>query len=290
MLPGPPSELKSMFMRECMPRLAKIAPPTAIHTVLLRVTGISESQLDQIIAPIYLGRRNLVTTILAHDGDLQVHLRAQCPTAEEAAALSEDVAAQAAAALGDHVYSRDGEPLEAVIGKRLTEAGETLVVAESATGGGLSARITGVARSSAYFVGGYVTYSKRMKTELLGVPAALLAEFGAVSKETAQAMAEGARAAAHADWAISITGNAGPATDGAEAPVGTIYIGVAGPDRTEVTHRVWPVNDRGRVRSFAAQAALDLLNRRLIAYRVVYEAGGSACPTGPSQPPQADSR
>jgi PncC family amidohydrolase len=121
--------------------------------------------------------------------------------------------------------------------------------------------------SSAYFLGGYVTYSKGMKTELLGVPAALLAEFGAVSKETALAMAEGARTVAHADWAVSITGNAGPSTDGDEAPVGTIYIGVSGVEGTTVTHRVWPVNDRGRVRAFAAQAALDLLNRRLISER-----------------------
>jgi nicotinamide-nucleotide amidase len=263
MLPGPPSELKSMFTRECLPRLEKIAPPTAIHTAVLRVTGISESQLDQTIAPIYMGRENLVTTILAHDGDLQVRLRAQCATAEEARVLSEEVADLAAAALGEHVYSRDDAPLEVVIGRRLLAAGETLVVAESATGGGLAQRITSVPGSSAYFLGGYVTYSKRMKTALLGVPEALLAEFGTVSNETAHAMGEGARLAAKADWAISITGNAGPSTDGSEAPVGTIYIGIAGPNGTTVTHRVWPANDRGRVRAFAAQAALDLLNRRL---------------------------
>lgn len=268
MLPGPPSELKSMFTRECLPRLETIAPPTAIHTAVLRITGISESQLDQTIAPIYMSRENLVATILAHDGDLQVRLRAQCATAEAARALSEEVAELVAIALGDHVYSRDDEPLEAVIGKRLLAAGETLVVAESATGGGLAQRITSVPGSSAYFLGGYVTYSKRMKTELLGVAEALLAEFGAVSKETAHAMAEGAKHAAKADWAISITGNAGPSTDGPEAPVGMIYIGIAGPDdiakQDMVTHRVWPVNDRGRIRAFAAQAALDLLNRRLI--------------------------
>jgi nicotinamide-nucleotide amidase len=266
LLPGPPSELKSMFMRECLPRLNKIAPPTAIHTVTLRVTGISESQLDQTIAPIYLGRKNLVTTVLAHDGDLQARFRAQCATIEAAVALSEEVASRAAAALGEHVYSRNDEPLEEVIGKRLLAAEATLVVAESATGGGLAARITGIPGSSAYFVGGYVTYSKRMKTDLLGVPEALLTEHGAVSSPAAQAMAEGARCAAQTDWAVSITGNAGPTTDGAEAPVGTVYMGIAGPDGTTVTHRVWPVNDRGRVRAFAAQAALDLLNRRLIAH------------------------
>ncbi len=265
MLPGPPSELKSMFTRECLPRFEKMAPPTAIHTAVLRVTGISESQLDQTIAPIYMGRENLVTTVLAHEGDLQVRLRAQCATMDEAVALSEDVARLAADALGEHVYSRDGTPLEAVIGIRLAAAHQTLAVAESATGGGLAQRITNIAGSSRYFLGGYVTYTRQMKSELLGVPAALLDQFGTVSKETAHAMAEGARKATHADWAISITGNAGPATDGAEAAVGTIYMGIAGPDGTEVTHRLWPANDRGRIRAFAAQAALDLLNRRLIA-------------------------
>jgi nicotinamide-nucleotide amidase len=176
------------------------------------------------------------------------------------------MADRASELLGANVYSRDGKPLEMVVGARLTAAGATLTVAESATGGGLAQRITSVPGSSAYFAGGYVTYARRMKTELLGVPPEVLAQHGAVSRETAAAMADGARRAVHADWAVSITGNAGPSADGEEAPVGTVFIGIAGPDKTEVTHRLWPVNDRGRVRAFAAQAALDLLNRRLIAH------------------------
>jgi nicotinamide-nucleotide amidase len=267
LLPGPPSELRSMFTRECLPRIEKIAPNAAIHTSVLRVTGMSESQLDQTVAPVYVGVPNLETTILAHDGDLQVRFRAQCRTREAAVSLSEEMADRAAALLGANVYSRDGQTLETVVGARLAAAGATLAVAESATGGGLAQRITSVPGSSGWFTGGYVTYSRRMKTELLGVPAELLAQHGAVSKETAAAMADGTRRAAHSDWGISITGNAGPSTDGDEAPVGTVFIGVAGPDGTEVTHRLWPLNDRGRVRSFAAQAALDLLNRRLIAHR-----------------------
>jgi nicotinamide-nucleotide amidase len=227
------------------------------------VTGISESQLDQTIAPFYVGRANLETTVLAHDGDLQVRFRAQCPTMDAAVALSEEMAEKSAAALAENVYSRNGDSLETVIGKRLIAAGQTLVAAESATGGGFAARITNVAGSSAYFLGGYVTYTKRMKTGLLGVSPELLAEFGAVSSQTAQAMAEGARRASGADWAISITGNAGPATDGAESPVGAFYLGVAGPDKTEVTHLAWPIGDRERVRAFAVQATLNLLNRRL---------------------------
>ncbi len=266
LLPGPPSELKSMFTRECLPRLEKIAPKAAIHTTVLRVTGISESQLDQTVAPLYVGVPHLETTVLAHEGDLQVRFRAQCQTEKEAVALSERIAEQAAELLGANVYSRDGKPLEVVVGARLAAAGATVTVAESATGGGLAQRITSVPGSSAYFAGGYITYARSMKTQLLGVPEETLAQHGAVSKETAAAMAEGARCAANADWAVSITGNAGPSTDGEEAPVGTVFIGIAGPDKTEVTHRLWPVNDRGRVRAFASQAALDLLNRRLIAH------------------------
>src|SRR6185437_16042894 len=249
LLPGPPSELKSMFTRECLPRLEKIAPKAAIHTAVLRVTGISESQLDQTIAPLYVGVPHLETTVLAHEGDLQVRFRAQCQTPQEAVALSEEMADRASELLGANVYSRDGRTLEMVVGGRLVAASATVTVAESATGGGLAQRITSVPGSSAWFAGGYITYARSTKTRLLGVPADLLAQHGAVSKEAAAAMAEGARRAANADWAVSITGNAGPATDGEEAPVGTVFIGIAGPDKTEVTHRLWPVNDRGRVRA-----------------------------------------
>ncbi len=150
-----------------------------------------------------------------------------------------------------------------MIGEKLVSKGQTLVVAESATGGGLAERITSTPGSSAYFVGGFVTYTRRMKTLFLGVPEELLAQYGAVSKETAQAMAEGARAKTGADWALAITGNAGPTTDGDEAPVGTIYVALAGPEGTEVNHRVWAANDRQRVRAFAGQMALDMLNRKL---------------------------
>jgi nicotinamide-nucleotide amidase len=262
-LPGPPHELKSMFTRHCVPRLARLAPPLAIRTLVLRVAGMSESDLDQTIAPIYKNYDNPVTTVLAHNGDIQVHLRARCATEGEAMKLLAEVGGQIDAALGDRIYSRNGDPLEAVIGRKLTDLHASLAVAESATGGGLAERITSVPGSSAYFLGGFVTYSRRMKTELLGVPEELLKEFGAVSRETAEAMANGVRRRTGATWAISITGNAGPSTDGEEAPVGTMFIGLAGPRETTVGHRVWPASDRPRVRAFAAQMALDMLNRKL---------------------------
>ena len=262
-LPGPPHELKAMFTRQCLPRLERIVPPLVIRTLVLRITGMSESDLDQTISPIYKRYANPVTTVLAHNGDLQVHLRARCSTEGETMALLAEVGGQIDAVLGDRIYSRNADPLEVVIGKKLALQHATLAVAESATGGGLADRISSVAGSSNYFLGGFITYSSRLKTELLGVPEDLLKQFGPVSHEVAEAMANGARRRTGATWAISITGNAGPATDGDHAPVGAVYVGLAGPRDTAVAHRVWPASDRPRVRAFAGQMALDMLNRKL---------------------------
>ncbi len=117
--------------------------------------------------------------------------------------------------------------------------------------------------SSAWFLGGFVTYTKRMKIELLGVPAELLEQFGAVSAETAEAMAIGARRRTGATWAVSVTGNAGPTTDGERGAGRHDSRGLSGPGETVTFHRHWPTSDRPRVRAFAAQMALDLLNRKL---------------------------
>jgi nicotinamide-nucleotide amidase len=262
-LPGPPHELKSMFTRHCVPRLQRIVPQLAIRTLELRISGMSESELDQAIAPIYKHYSNPVTTILAHNGDMQVHLRARCSTEGETMRLLAEVGGKIDAVLGDRIYSRNGDPLEAVVGKQLLALHATLAVAESATGGGLGERITSIPGSSSWFVGGFITYTKRMKMELLGVPVEILDQFGTVSAETAEAMASGARRRTGATWAVSITGNAGPAVDGEEAPVGMIHIGISGPKETVSLHRQWPTSDRARVRAFAAQMALDLLHRKL---------------------------
>jgi nicotinamide-nucleotide amidase len=263
MLPGPPHELKSMFTRQCLPRLQRIVPPSAIRTLELRISGMSESELDQAIAPIYTRYENPVTTILAHNSDMQVHLRARCSTEAEAATLLADVGGQIDAVLGDRIYSRNGDPLEAVVGRLLAAQQATLAVAESATGGGLGERISSVPGCSAWFLGGFVTYTNRMKVELLDVPLDILATHGAVSAETATAMASGARRRTGATWAVAVTGNAGPTTDGDHAPVGMVHVGISGPTETLTWHRHWPTSDRARVRAFAAQMALDLLHRKL---------------------------
>lgn len=262
LLPGPPHELKSMFERQCLPRLARIVPKLAIRTLLLRVTGMAESELDQTIAPVYTRYTNPATTILAANGDLQIHLRARCASPAEADALLAEVAGPIELLLGDRIYSRNGDPLEVVVGEMLRQRHATVAVAESCTGGLLGDRFTSVPGSSDYFAGGFITYTRAMKIELLGVPPEILEQFGAVSRETAEAMAAGARRRTGATYALSITGVAGPDAGGEKAPVGAVYVGIADAAGTHAVHRQF-IGDRTRIRVFTCQMALDVLRRRM---------------------------
>ncbi len=262
LLPGPPHELKAVFGEGCLPRLERRLPPQVIRTRFYRVACMGESDLDQLIAPVYSKYSNPATTILAAAGDIQIHLRARSAASEEAERLLAEVGPPIEELLGDRIYSRNGDPLEAVVGAMLRDRGATLSVAESCTGGMLAERITSFAGSSDYFVGGFLVYNDRMKMELLGVDPELLARHTSVSEEAARAMAEGARARTGSTWAVSVTGEAGPAS-ATGAPPGTVLIGVAGPDGETQTRRFHLPGDRNRVRTLASQYALDLLRRRL---------------------------
>ena len=260
LLPGPPNELHAMFEKHCLPRLQQRLPRQVIRTFTFRVVGMPESDLDQRIAPVYKRYPNLATTILAVSGEIHIHLRARCPSAGEAEALVHEVAQQIEPLLGDRIYSRNDDSLEKVIGDLLRARHASLSVAESATGGLLGGRITAVPNSSDYFLGGFLAYSNEMKTRLLGVPAAMLAEHSAVSEAVAKAMAEGARERTGSDYALSITGYAGP--DGEK--VGLVFIGLATPNGNEA-RRVQYAGDRERVRAFSTNTALDMLRRSLLA-------------------------
>ncbi len=264
LLPGPPHELKAMFERQCIPRLARLVPQLAIRTLCMRVAGMGESDLDQLIAPVYKKYQNPATTILAAAGDIQVHLRARCATAAEADALLAEVAGPIELLLGDRIYSRNGDPLEAVVGDMLRAQKATVAVAESCTGGMLGERFTSVPGSSDYFLGGFITYTNEMKIEMLGVTPELLQEHGAVSQPVAEAMAVGARRRAGSTYALAITGVAGPAGGKEPLPVGTTFIAVADAAGTQVLQRQF-LGDRTRIRHFASQLALDLLRRRMTA-------------------------
>jgi len=263
LLPGPPHELKSMFERHCIPRLARVAPKQEIRTLFWRVTGMGESDLDHLIAPVYKKYENPATTILAASGDLQIHLRARCGTAAEADALLAEVAGPMELLLGDRLYSRNGDPLEVVVGQLLAEKSATVSVAESATGGMLGEKITAVPGSSKYFLGGFITYSDAMKTGLLGVPPEILQKHGAVSREAAEAMAIGARQRTGSTYALSVTGFAGPDGGSELVPNGTMYVALADAAGTCVAQRQY-LSDRQRIRSFVVQLALDTLRRRIL--------------------------
>jgi len=262
LLPGPPGEMKPMFTDQCVPRLAQRLPAQVIRARFYRVTGMTESDLDQLIAPVYKKYTNPATTILASPGDIQVHLRARCSTAEEAERLLAEVGDPIEELLGERIFSKNGDSLEALVGALLRERGATVAVAESCTGGMVAERLTSIAGSSDYFIGGFLVYSNKMKQDALGVDAALIAEHTAVSGEVARAMAEAARVRTGATYAVSTTGEAGPES-ASGVPVGTVYLGLASPERTQAVRVTFP-GDRLRVRLFATQGALDYLRRRLL--------------------------
>lgn len=262
LLPGPPGEMKPVFTDHVLPRLRAVLPPRALRTRFYRVAGMGESDVDQLIAPVYRPYTNPVTTILAAAGDIQIHLRSFCDTEEQAEALVAQLGAKIEAVLGNRIYSRNGDPLEAALGAMLRERGATLAVAESCTAGLLGGRITEAPGASEWFLGGFQVYGRAMKTRLLGLDEKLVEREGVVSEAVAIAMAESARDRTGATYALSITGEAGPesATPGIEP--GTVWIGVAAPNGVEAKLHRFP-GGRARVRAFAVQAALNLLRLRL---------------------------
>ncbi len=262
LLPGPPHEIKAMFTAQCLPRLEPLLPKQVIRTRFYRVACMGESDLDQLIAPVYKPYTNPATTILAAAADIQIHLRARCPHEDEAEALLVKVADPILALLGDRVYSDNGDPLETVIGHLLRAQGKTLAVAESCTGGMVAERITSIPGSSDYFFGGFLTYTYQAKSQLLGIDPALLQQHKAVSECTAEAMARHALEKTGASIALSVTGVAGPGAGDETEPVGTVFIGLASQDHSSV-RRYHFAGDRQRVRLLATQFALDLLRRHL---------------------------
>ena len=262
LLPGPPNEMKPMFAGQCIPKLQSMLPPLVIRTRFYRVAGMPESDLDQLIAPVYTKYANPATTILAAPSDIQIHLRARCETEQEAELLLAEVGAPIEALLGDRLYSRNGDPLEAVVGDLLRVRNLTLCVAESCTGGMLAERITEVPGSSDYFLGGFITYTNAMKTALLGVDPALIERHTAVSEEVAIAMAKCAMQKTGSHFALSVTGVAGPAGGSEAIPVGTVFIGMAHANGAQAK-RLKLFGDRARIRVMAVQTALDWLRKTL---------------------------
>ncbi len=263
MLPGPPAELKAMFEEQCIPLLKDALPERAIATRVLKAAMIGESQCDARIAPIYMEYPDVETTILAHLGDIQLNLTCTKALAAQAKLRVDELAGRIEEELDDVLYSSQGETLEQIVLYYLGMHGTTLAVAESCTGGLIAERLTEIAGSSRSFVGGAVVYSNALKTKFCGVDAELIERHGAVSAEVAAAMAAGIRRECGADYGLSVTGIAGPGGGSEEKPVGLVYIAVSDGDGTETLEKRF-TGDRARVRSLAAQQALDMIRRRLM--------------------------
>ena len=269
LLPGPPRELKPMFELVCSGPLGERAGRERSYRTSLFITGKGESHVEQAIQPIYSRWRDAVppisTTILAAMGQIEVHLTIRDEDEARARATLERARDQLLAVIGGDVYSLDGRPMEEVVGELLASRGLTIAAAESCTGGLLMSRLTDVPGSSRYVRAGVIVYANEDKTALLGVPAEMLQQHGAVSEPVAVAMAEGIRARTGADIAIGITGIAGPGGGSAEKPVGTVVIAVIVPQQPAYVRTYSFIGPRPMVKFQAAQAAMDRVRRMLTA-------------------------
>lgn len=263
LIPGPPSECKPLFESECLPRLRAIVPQRFIAQRTLKAAMIPESQADKLLAPIYTQYTDVETTILAHNGDIQLSLLCAKKQIETAQQRVDELASKMEEALDDWLYSSEGESLEQIVLYYLGLRQATLAVAESCTGGLVAQRITAIPGSSRSFLGGAVVYSNELKTSFAGVPAELIEQHGAVSEEVARALAIGIRERTGATIGLAITGIAGPTGGSDTKPVGLVYIGVSDANRTDVLERNFR-GPRQRVRDWTAQQALDLVRRRLM--------------------------
>lgn len=270
LFPGVPRELRALMEAHLQPWLdVAVGGDRRLEERVLKVASLPESTVEERIAPAYQRFGAERIAVLASPGDIKVQYRA-IGTEEERRELLDPMEEELRRLLGLAVYAdRAEDTLEVVVGRLLDDAGRTVVTAESCTGGWIGKRFTDVPGSSAYYLGGVVSYTDELKEQLLGVPAETLEAHGAVSEETCRAMARGARERFGADYALAVTGIAGPGGGSEEKPVGLVYVGVAGPDDAEggdvEVRRVKFPGERDRVRRLTSQFALELLRRRVLA-------------------------
>ncbi|HLH52305.1 MAG TPA: competence/damage-inducible protein A [Verrucomicrobiae bacterium] len=261
MLPGPPRELRPMFTDAVVPLLHRVLPAEVFVCRTLRAVGIGESVVEERVAgPLDpLVHAGLELGYCARPGQVDVRISAHGAGAQGLVSQAEAIVRER---LDKFIYGSADEDIESTIVDLLTRRGETLAVAESCTGGCIAHRITNVPGSSVVFLAGWVTYSNAAKQRFLGVRTETLEAHGAVSEQVAREMAEGARTGIGSNYAISVTGIAGPGGGSEDKPVGTVFIGLVGPFETVVERRFNPF-DRETFKQVTAQGALDLLRRKI---------------------------
>ena len=263
MLPGPPRELRPMFDNFVVPLLRRefpLAAPFVCRT--LRTSGIAESLVQEKIAARLnpFAAAGLEIGYCARTGQVDVRLSARGGNGKEIVRAAEAIVQKI---LGAQIYGFDDEEMETAVVRLLTGRKKTLALAESCTGGCISHRVTNVPGASVVFPGGFVTYSNESKQKFLGVRAETLVAHGAVSEAVAREMAEGARSQLGADFALAVTGIAGPGGGTKEKPVGTVFIGLAGDFGTVVERKLNPF-ERGTFKEVTAWQALEMLRLRLV--------------------------
>ncbi len=262
LLPGPPKELKPMVENFLINELKKYGSYN-YYSRTMRIVGLTESETEEKIEDIISGLKNPWINILAIPGQIEINILARGKNSiEEAEDRVNEVFNKILERLKDYVFTLEKESLEEVVGKLLKERGETLSVAESCTGGLLSNRITNISGSSAYFERGVVTYSNNAKMEILGVKSETLKEHGAVSRETALEMVEGIKKLSNTDYGLAITGIAGPTGGTEEKPVGTVFIALSTPQKSEVFKYRF-IGDREKIKWQSSQQALYHLWKHL---------------------------
>ncbi len=261
-LPGVPSEMERMLEVAVLPRVREIAKSQALAAKRLKCFGAGESTIADMIGDAMGRGRNPLVNCTVHAGVITLEIVATSSDRDLAEEMGAREEVSLRRVLGRLVYGVGDQTLAEVVGQRLAQTGRTMAVAESCTGGLLAELTTDVPGSSRYFLCGWVTYSNESKSRELGVLPALIETHGAVSEQVAVAMAQGARHKAGADFAIGITGIAGPGGGSEHKPVGLVYIAVSSRDGTDISRYVFP-HDRSSVRLRAAQTALNLLRLKL---------------------------
>lgn len=260
LLPGVPGELTGLVDSALLPWLAARSTALPVRRRTLRVACLPESEVEERIAPLYERWGSDGIALLPAPGDIELRLSVPGDEPDRLEAMEE----LARECLGRAVYGREDERLEEVVGRLLEARGLRLGTAESCTGGLVGERVTRVPGASAWYLGSIVAYADEVKERVLGVPGDLLRRHGAVSQEVALAMARGCRERLGCDWAVSVTGIAGPGGGSEAKPVGTVHLAVAGPGGRERPILARFPGGRRIVRRLAGQWALDLLRKELL--------------------------
>ncbi len=263
LLPGVPYEMEAIMLGSVIPFLRpRVRGEIVVHRTL-RTTGIAESLLAEKLGSVDDLLQGASLAFLPSPTGVRLRISATAADGASAAAAVRGVEARIRERAGQYIYGVEDEELEEVLGRLLAERGLTIAVAESCTGGLIADRLTNVPGSSAYLERAFVAYSNAAKSAVLGVPEALIGRHGAVSREVAEAMADGVRKSAGTDIGLSTTGIAGPSGATPEKPVGLVWIGYSD-NRETLALRFNFVADRLRVKQRAAQAALELVRRKIL--------------------------